>query len=382
MLLSYTCSVVLATHVAKVLTSHWSLDMRFRLLPLSALFVLIFAAAASADHQISVTALPAVPGLRCSAIDVNDAGDVLVSCTTNTLAGPPAVAYVWSNGVRTDITGPADISGCVGINNAKQVACNTYSSTPFLWQNGTVTSLAPGMRSVSALNDLGEVSGGTNVGGANGLRRANGTIVTAPTSLFLFGFASSGGLNNVSQVPARPATTPLYDTVGTWSPAAGYVVADKGWDFLAGINDAGQMAAELQGNRCSLRQDEDGKCYLSLLDTPQAPQPRDRSTRRARRPGISLLKTTASSAVKPTVCTGYRAHFRSTSVHSSRFLRGPRAVIRQDRLSGRPRYRPARAFRCCGWSRVFRHHYHRHHRPKPTRPSSGYLRTAARRPDG
>src|SRR3954451_13303400 len=116
--------------------------MRHRLLLMGVFLVLAFASVAWADHQITVTALPAVPGLRCSAIDINDAGDVLVSCGSNT-SGPPAVAYVWSNGVRTNINGPADISGCVGINNAKQVACNTNSSTPFLWQNGTVTSLAP-----------------------------------------------------------------------------------------------------------------------------------------------------------------------------------------------------------------------------------------------
>jgi len=213
--------------------------MRHRLFPLGLFFGLIFASQAWADHQVTVTALPAVPGMRCGA-SINDLGDVLVNCSSNTFPAPPAVAYVWSNGVRTNISGPADISGCVAINNAKQVACNTNSSTPFLWQNGTVTSLS-GMRSVSALNDLGEVFGGISVGSANGLRRANGTIVTAPTSLFFWG----GPLNNLSQVPTRPAATALYDTIGTWSPNAGYVVADKGWDFLSGINDAGQMTSVL-----------------------------------------------------------------------------------------------------------------------------------------
>ena len=221
-----------------------------RLFTFATLLLLALAAPASADSQVSVLALPTVPSQQCAAIDINEAGDVLVNCVPP-LAGPPARPYVWSNGSRIDINGPADTAGCVAINNSKQVACNTTSSGAFLWQNGTIMSLAPGMQSVFALNDVGEVVGRTNVpmgggGTLNGLRRADGTIVTIPASLFVF--PTSAALDNLSQVSVRPQTQPLFDTVGTWSPQAGFVVADKGWDLVTGLNDAGQMTSQLNSS--------------------------------------------------------------------------------------------------------------------------------------
>jgi len=126
-----------------------------RLVPpaIAALFVIALAADAAADSHVSVIALPTIPDLRGEAIDINQSGDVLVNCSPSRFPGT-AAAYVWSKGVRTDINGPADTTGCVAINNARQVACNMNSSAAFLSKDGIVTSPAP-IQSVGALNDRG-----------------------------------------------------------------------------------------------------------------------------------------------------------------------------------------------------------------------------------
>src|SRR5262245_60604724 len=130
--------------------------MRRCLPPVVACLLLACAATAHADVQVTVTALPTVPGLNCGAVDINTGGDVLVVCSPVS-GGTGGVSYVWSHGVRTDINAP-----CADINDARQIACNAASG-PFLWQNGTVTGLS-GMQSVGALNDLGEVFGTASSG--------------------------------------------------------------------------------------------------------------------------------------------------------------------------------------------------------------------------
>jgi len=206
--------------------------MRRCLLPVVACLLLACAATAHADVQVTVTALPTIPGLSCGAIDINTGGDVLVVCFPLS-GGAGGVSYVWSHGVRTDIN-----ASCADLNDARQIACNAASG-PFLWQNGAVTSLS-GMQSVGALNDLGEVFG-TASSGVRALRRSNGTIVTVTAGFFPF--VAPNALNNLSQVIGRPLAGGPYATVGTWSPTAGYVVSDLGVDLLTGVNDTGQITA-------------------------------------------------------------------------------------------------------------------------------------------
>ena len=106
-----------------------------------------------------MTDLNTVAGTKGSAAAINSAGQIAGGSTIT--AGSTGHAVLWVNGVMTDLT-PGQGSSAAGINDLGEVVGTLSDWTGFLWRNGTITSLgqlAGGASSASDINDAGQVVG-------------------------------------------------------------------------------------------------------------------------------------------------------------------------------------------------------------------------------
>lgn len=111
--------------------------------------------------------MPAVPGMNSTAVDVNEAGQVLVSLfAVDGVSGSRTV--IWQHGVVTGVGAPGNLSIQPGaINNRGQVVVNSRVADgvtlPFLWDRGRMTRLplpaTASSGSVTAINDNGDAVG-------------------------------------------------------------------------------------------------------------------------------------------------------------------------------------------------------------------------------
>jgi probable HAF family extracellular repeat protein len=147
----------------------------------------------------------------CRALAINDSGMIVGSCTT----GPPFPRLrptLWQGDTVIDL-GSIGNSGGIGValdvNNAGQVVGQSQTASgefhAFLWDNGVMTDLgsASGNSSAGAINDMGQVLGGDGSGGfiwENGVRTYLDNLIDAGS-----GWSNVGGwdINNKGEIAGQ-----------------------------------------------------------------------------------------------------------------------------------------------------------------------------------
>lgn len=220
-------------------------------------FAAIEANSAQAASLYSVTDLGSLSGSTYSyATSINNVGQVVFNAGLGTTNGSPVRGFLYSNGQLLEISPPpgnTDIS-VTDINNVGQVLANSANDnyftgvTPLIYSDGTAQSLGIGDGIAYAINDSGQVVGGTTGGGIfpelafpSGAAFLYSRDTTTNINTNLGENYVAYGLNNLSQVVGifgSPSRAFLYDNgaitnLGTL-PGDNYSSAED-------INDLGQV---------------------------------------------------------------------------------------------------------------------------------------------
>ena len=179
-------------------------------------FTAIEANSAQAASLYSVTDLGSLSGSTNSyANSINNVGQVVFNAGLGSTNGSPLRGFLYSNGQLLEISPPpgdTDIN-VIDINNVGQVLANSANDnnftgvTPLIYSDGTTQSLGFEDSIAYAINDLGQVVGGTTGGGIfpelafpNGAaflyERGTATILNTNLEENYIAY----GLNNLSQV--------------------------------------------------------------------------------------------------------------------------------------------------------------------------------------
>jgi probable HAF family extracellular repeat protein len=150
------------------------------------------------------------------AFAINDAGEIVGAADFSSTGGPPFDAFVWRDGVATDLGQLGDCASLAfAINSRSQVVGGTFScahgnlshSRAFLWENGTIVdlnALVPAGSSLQlvepeAINDRGEIAGnGVPLGVAPG-------DINALAHAFLLIPVCEDGTEGCADAPLDPA---------------------------------------------------------------------------------------------------------------------------------------------------------------------------------
>jgi probable HAF family extracellular repeat protein len=186
-------------------------------------------------------------GVRGYATGMSDQGVVvggLEDGTTNSAGGRNTRAFLWSNGVFTDLGTPSGRAYAIGINHANQVAVFANGEL-FLYQNGTLRDLGASVDNAYGFDDRGEIVGMTSFGHGPQEFIYDGTVHS------IAGAPGDGGavaINNAGQVLAsgegiygtlvEAGRFSTLDTLAslaggsattTWHHMEGKAINDRGW---------------------------------------------------------------------------------------------------------------------------------------------------------
>ena len=183
-------------------------------------------------------------------------------------AGSTWAAFVWQDGVMSELPGLERGGIAYDINNKDQIVGKAFADNKevaVLWQDGEIIalpSLDGGFSSAMAINDLGQIVGQSDKGydDVHAVAWINGKIHDLHNNKAGKN-SSAWGINNSGQVVGWVGTPPLNNLGFVWDAANGMRHLDdlvppllpKRWvfDLSYDINNAGQVAANgyEEGNR-------------------------------------------------------------------------------------------------------------------------------------
>jgi probable HAF family extracellular repeat protein len=138
-------------------------------------------------------------GMKGNVTGIADNG-VLVGAmedgTTSQFGGANTRAFMWSNGVLTDLGAPSGVTTAVGINRRGQVAVIANGKL-FMYENGALRDLGVTVTTASGFNDRGEIVGMTSFGHGPEPYIYDGVVRQIPGA---YSYASAVGLNNTGQI--------------------------------------------------------------------------------------------------------------------------------------------------------------------------------------
>jgi probable HAF family extracellular repeat protein len=116
--------------------------------------------------------------------------------TTNSFGAANRRAFLWSNGVFTDLGAPSGNTTAVGINRRGQVAVIADGKL-FMYENGVLRDLGATVGTASGFNDRGEIVGMTSFGHGPEPYIYDGVVRQIPGA---YSYAGAVALNNMGQV--------------------------------------------------------------------------------------------------------------------------------------------------------------------------------------
>lgn len=170
----------------------------------------VFACVASSNGtttQLGDSVPPALGNspFECSeAVAINTNGQALANCSGPGI--PEGGAVVWTNGTPTVAGTFSEHAAGTAMNNNRQVVGIAQTSTGgedgFLWSNGTLTGLGPGLLP-AAINDSGAIVGGPFVD-TNGTLQNLNTLIPAGSG---YQIQDATGINDNGQIVANATDT-------------------------------------------------------------------------------------------------------------------------------------------------------------------------------
>ena len=138
-------------------------------------------------------------GIKGNVTGIADNG-VLVGAmedgTTSQFGGANTRAFMWANGVVTDLGAPSGVTTAVGVNRRGQIAVIANGKL-FIYENGALRDLGVTVTTASGFNDRGEIVGMTSFGHGPEPYIYDGVVRQIPGA---YSYASAVGLNNMGQV--------------------------------------------------------------------------------------------------------------------------------------------------------------------------------------
>jgi probable HAF family extracellular repeat protein len=157
--------------------------------------------------------------------------------TTSEFSGANTRAFMWSNGVVTDLGAPSGVTTAIGINRRGQIAVIANGKL-FLYENGALRDLGATVTNAYGFNDRADIVGMASFGhGPTGFIY-DGALQSLP------GFLSMGGavaINNSRQVLGSSEgiygflmeggqSATLSSLMGSaWNHSEGKAINDRGW---------------------------------------------------------------------------------------------------------------------------------------------------------
>jgi hypothetical protein len=116
--------------------------------------------------------------------------------TTSQFGGANTRAFMWSNGVFTDLGAPSGVTTAVGINRRGQIAVIANGKL-FMHENGALRDLGVTVTTAVGFNDRSEIVGMTSFGHGPEPYIYDGALHQIPNA---YTYAGAVGLNNMGQV--------------------------------------------------------------------------------------------------------------------------------------------------------------------------------------
>lgn len=116
--------------------------------------------------------------------------------TTSQFGGANTRAFMWSNGVVTDLGAPSGVTKAVGINRRGQIAVIANGKL-FMYESGALRDLGVTVTTASGFNDRGEIVGMTSFGHGPEPYIYDGVVRQIAGA---YTYASAVGVNNMGQV--------------------------------------------------------------------------------------------------------------------------------------------------------------------------------------
>ena len=187
-------------------------------------------------------------GVKGNVTGIDESGAIVGGMedgTTNANGGKNTRAFLWSNGVFTDLGAPSGWAYAIGINHGRQVAVFANGEL-FMYQNGVLRDLGASVFSGSGFNDRGEIVGATRFGQAGQdayiydgtVHQIAGAVVDGGAvainnlgQVLVSGEGTYGGivdggqqysLDKLAAMAGGSATT-------TWHHMEGKAINDRGW---------------------------------------------------------------------------------------------------------------------------------------------------------
>jgi probable HAF family extracellular repeat protein len=138
-------------------------------------------------------------GAKGSVTGISDTGIVVGGVwdgTTNSVGGMNTRAYMYANGVFTDLGAPSGWTHAIGINRRGQIAVFANGKL-FMYENGALRDLNASVTNAYGFNDRGEIVGMTSFGHGPEPFIWDGTVHQIPGG---GSFAGAVGLNNMGQI--------------------------------------------------------------------------------------------------------------------------------------------------------------------------------------
>jgi probable HAF family extracellular repeat protein len=196
------------------------------------------------DGEITVWGQDGTPrrlGVQGFVTGIDDAGTIVGAITEGPYnGGGPTRAFMWSNGIFTDL----GLQGsAVGINKRRQVAVISSSKDLYLYESGVLRSLGANVTTASGFNDRGEICGMTSFGHGPEPYLYDNTVHQIPGS---YTYASAVALNNVGQALGSgegvygflieggqsyrlDQLSGVATSGGFWNHLEGQAINDRGW---------------------------------------------------------------------------------------------------------------------------------------------------------
>jgi len=191
-------------------------------------------------------------GAKGYARDISDSGVIVAAIedgTTNANGGRNTRAYMWANGVFTDLGAPSGWTYPIGIDRSGRVAIFSGGKL-FMYENGTLRDLGVTVTNAYGFNDRGEIVGMASFGHGPEPFIYDGAVRQIPGG---GSYAGAVGLNNMGQVLGSGEGVygyviengKAYSTDGLlgapWHHSEPKAINDRGW--IAGQGGASDFHA-------------------------------------------------------------------------------------------------------------------------------------------